>query len=278
MAIQIQVRRDTETNWSLNNPVLAVGEIGFVTDTYQVKIGDGVTLWNSLDYFSDIDSASASLVSYVNERVEDLIGLSPETLDTLEELATALGDDPDFFNTISASVTSASAFALSEANSYTDGEITSLESVLASASAQAVLDANSYTDGEVATAIVTASAAAVNYVDSELLNYSAILININQVSGSASYTLQSSDTNSIVEMNSSIENTITVPANSTISFEVGTSIDVVQTGIGQTIISPASTVTINSKEGNNKISAQYGAATLYKRGTNEWILIGDLEG
>jgi hypothetical protein len=36
------------------------------------------------------------------------------------------------------------------------------------------------------------------------------------------------------------------------------------------------TPTINSKDSNNKISSQYGAATLYKRSTNEWILIGDL--
>jgi len=182
MAIQIQVRRDTASNWSSNNPILAVGEIGFSTDTYQVKIGDGVTLWNSLDYFSDIDAASASLLSYIDERVEDIVGLSPETLDTLEELAAALNDDPDFFNTISASVTSASAFALSEANDYTDGEITSLEGALASASAQAILDANSYTDGEITSlegALASASAQAIldanSYTDGEITTLEGLL-------------------------------------------------------------------------------------------------------
>jgi hypothetical protein len=199
MAIQIQVRRDTLDNWNSNNPTLASGEIGFVTDTYQLKIGDGVTLWNSLDYFSDIDSASASLLSHIDERVQDLIGLSPETLDTLEELASALGDDPDFFNTIGASVTSASAFALSEANDYTDGEITTLEGALASASAQAILDANSYTDGEVATAIVTASAAAVNYVDglttTDIEEGSNLYFTTQRAidSGSATYILQANE-------------------------------------------------------------------------------------
>jgi len=123
MSTRIQVRRGTASQWSTANPILAAGEVGFETDTNLLKVGDGQTVYNSLDYFADIDSASASLVSYVDERVEELVGLSPETLDTLEELAAALGDDPDFFNTISASVTSASAFALSEANSYTDGEL-----------------------------------------------------------------------------------------------------------------------------------------------------------
>jgi hypothetical protein len=47
-------------------------------------------------------------------------------------------------------------------------------------------------------------------------------------------------------------------------------------GSGQTTISFAQDVVVNSKDSNNKISSQYGAATLYKRGTNEWILIGDL--
>ena len=33
-----------------NNPVLADGEIGVETDTDKIKIGDGVTAWNSLPY------------------------------------------------------------------------------------------------------------------------------------------------------------------------------------------------------------------------------------
>lgn len=50
MAIQIKWRRDTATNWSTNNPVLAQGEPGFETDTGAYKIGDGVTNWGSLAY------------------------------------------------------------------------------------------------------------------------------------------------------------------------------------------------------------------------------------
>jgi hypothetical protein len=44
----IQVRRDTAANWSSKNPTLAAGEIAFEIDTKKVKIGDGVTAWNSL--------------------------------------------------------------------------------------------------------------------------------------------------------------------------------------------------------------------------------------
>ena len=52
MAQQIQIRRDTSTNWTATNPTLAQGEFGFETNTFLLKIGDGATAWNSLSYFS----------------------------------------------------------------------------------------------------------------------------------------------------------------------------------------------------------------------------------
>jgi hypothetical protein len=48
MAYRILLRRDTSTNWSENNPVLASGEPGYETDTGKLKIGDGSTTWNDL--------------------------------------------------------------------------------------------------------------------------------------------------------------------------------------------------------------------------------------
>lgn len=51
MATRIQIRRDTGTNWSSANPVLASGELGINLTTGQFKIGNGTTAWNSLNYF-----------------------------------------------------------------------------------------------------------------------------------------------------------------------------------------------------------------------------------
>ena len=50
MANRIQLRRDTASNWEEINPVLADGEMGFEWDTGFIKLGDGTTSWNSLDY------------------------------------------------------------------------------------------------------------------------------------------------------------------------------------------------------------------------------------
>lgn len=39
--------------WTAKNPLLQRGEIGAESDTYRMKIGDGVTYWNDLPYSSD---------------------------------------------------------------------------------------------------------------------------------------------------------------------------------------------------------------------------------
>jgi hypothetical protein len=43
METRIQVRRDTAANWNNNNPILAVGEIGYDITNNQLRVGDGTT-------------------------------------------------------------------------------------------------------------------------------------------------------------------------------------------------------------------------------------------
>ena len=45
-----QLRRGLEAIWEKNNPILAVGEPGFVIDKNLLKIGDGSTPWKDLPY------------------------------------------------------------------------------------------------------------------------------------------------------------------------------------------------------------------------------------
>lgn len=45
-----QLRRGYEAAWKKNNPVLACGEPSFVIDKNALKIGDGTTAWNDLEY------------------------------------------------------------------------------------------------------------------------------------------------------------------------------------------------------------------------------------
>jgi hypothetical protein len=102
-----------------------------------------------------------------------------------------------------------------------------------------------------------------------------VLSEIATSSQTASYTLVAGDRGKLVEMNVGSANTLTVPLDSTVNFPVGTQIDILQVGSGQTTVAGAVGVTVNATPGL-KIRAQWGGATLIKRAANTWVLIGDL--
>jgi hypothetical protein len=123
MATRMQQRRGTAAQWTAANPVLGAGEIGFETDTNKFKIGNGSTAWTSLSYF--IDGAS-------------LIDGAPDLLNTLNELAAALGDDPAFFTTVAnnlgnaVNVLSNSQTATSNALTLVQGNVASISNSITS--------------------------------------------------------------------------------------------------------------------------------------------------
>lgn len=52
-ATKIQLRHDSSANWFANNPILAEGEVGIEIDKNRMKVGNGVSHYNDLEYFSD---------------------------------------------------------------------------------------------------------------------------------------------------------------------------------------------------------------------------------
>ena len=69
MSIQIQLRRDTASNWVSNDPILAEGEVGVETDTFKFKIGDGSTSWNDLSYsFNSYYMQSGSTLNSISSQ------------------------------------------------------------------------------------------------------------------------------------------------------------------------------------------------------------------
>ena len=75
MADLIQIRRDTAENWASVNPILGLGEIGFVTvsgsmtNPIQFKVGDGTLQWNNLplQYGSGFESITLGETVYYPE-------------------------------------------------------------------------------------------------------------------------------------------------------------------------------------------------------------------
>lgn len=90
------------------------------------------------------------------------------------------------------------------------------------------------------------------------------------------YTLVLGDAGKMVTMTNASANTLTVPPNGDVAFPVNTRIDVLQYGAGQTTIAAGSGVTIYSSGAKLKITGQYSGATLWKKATNTWVLVGDI--
>jgi hypothetical protein len=49
---RIMFRRGTAAQWTAENPILALGEPGFETDTKKLKVGDSATPWQQLTYLT----------------------------------------------------------------------------------------------------------------------------------------------------------------------------------------------------------------------------------
>jgi hypothetical protein len=108
MAVKLQLRRDQAANWTSVNPTLSAGELGVELDTGKLKVGNGTTAWNSLSY---IGLTPAEISTAISEAIADVIDLSPSTLDTLNELAAAINDDPNFFSTVTTAISDAQSAA-----------------------------------------------------------------------------------------------------------------------------------------------------------------------
>jgi hypothetical protein len=65
-----QLRRGKAASWSKNNPILALAEPGYETDTGKIKYGDGITPWNELKYFGANEAMIASGVYAVSNYSE----------------------------------------------------------------------------------------------------------------------------------------------------------------------------------------------------------------
>lgn len=92
----------------------------------------------------------------------------------------------------------------------------------------------------------------------------------------ASHTLVLGDKGKIILMNVASANNLTVPLNSSVAFPLQTQITVIQYGTGQTTINATGGVTLRALGGALKSVGQYASISLYKFGTDEWIVFGSL--
>ena len=90
------------------------------------------------------------------------------------------------------------------------------------------------------------------------------------------YTFVLADAGKMVTSSNGSAQTVTVPPNSSVAFDVGTQIIVQNIGSANATLAEGSGVTINSKDDSKEIDGQWAAATLIKTATDVWTLIGSL--
>ena len=65
MAVRIQMRRGTSSEWNDADPILNEGELGYNSTLAQLKIGDGSTIWSELTYLATDEELVTSLEGYI---------------------------------------------------------------------------------------------------------------------------------------------------------------------------------------------------------------------
>ncbi len=219
------------------------------------------------------NTTQVATTAFVGTAVADLVASAPAALNTLNELATALGNDANFSTTVTTSLASKAPLASPTFTGTATIPTLTLTNPLSAANGGTGL--SSLGTG-VATFLGTPSSANLAaMITDEIGTGNIVLSEIATSSQTASYTLVAGDRGKLVEMNVGSANTLTVPLDSTVNFPVGTQIDILQVGSGQTTVAGAVGVTVNATPGL-KIRAQWGGATLIKRAANTWVLIGDL--
>jgi hypothetical protein len=97
----------------------------------------------------------------------------------------------------------------------------------------------------------------------------------------ASYTAVLANNGQIVTMSVGSANTFSIPTNASVAFPIGTQINVLQIGAGQTTIQAVTSGTTSilstgAAPAAPQIRARYGSATCIKAGTDLWYVIGDI--
>jgi len=109
----------------------------------------------------------------------------------------------------------------------------------------------------------------------------ALGVNLQLNAQTATYTVVLGDAFKLVTMSVAGANDFQIPTNASVAFPVGTVINVIQIGAGQTTIKAVTsgTTTIASTGASAiapKLRAQYSAASCIKVATDTWYVVGDI--
>jgi len=244
------------------------------------------------------NTTQVATTGFVQQELSILTTGAPALLNTLDELAAALGDDANYASTVTTALSTKAPLAnptftgtvsgitksmvgLGSVDNTADASkpvstaqqtALDLKSNLASPTFTGTVTAPAIT----ATALITASASGVAFTDGTQTK-EGVASRTPILQKTAAYTLSAlTERDSLIEVSSATGVTITIPTNTAVAYPIGTSIDILQTGAGQVTIAPVDgTVTVNATPGL-KLRTTWSSATLFKRAANTWVVFGDL--
>ena len=248
------------------NQIATLGDITSANEyTDQAVSSLGDTIDGAYVPISDVGNAGGVASLDINGKIPlselgNLIDGAPEALNTLNELAAAINDDVSYAATITTALgnkldsSTASSTYAPIANPTFTGTVGGIsKSMVGLANVDNTTDANK--------PVSTATQTALDAKSDKIISIS---------SKSSSYTLQSTDLGTLIEMSGGGTVTITDSA----SFPVGFYADILQTGSTQVSVA-GDGFTLNGTPGL-KLRNQWSSATVIKRALNVWILVGDL--
>jgi len=196
-------------------------------------------------------TTQVATTQFVGTAVSNLVASSPAALDTLNELATALGNDANFSTTVTNNLAAKAPLA--------SPALTGTATVV----------------NLTASGTVTLPAAGIVFSDGTQAA-EGVPSRTTIIQKTGSYTLSAlTERDDLIEMGSGSGMTLTIPTDATLNFPIGTSLDILQTSTGQVTFAGAAGVTVNATPGL-KLRTTWSSATLFKRAANTWVVYGDL--
>lgn len=248
-----------------------------VTDTYT----SGGTARGKVHFNPDLGWA-AGRYDTVNGVGYAHAGMFRDASDGVFKIFDGYTPEPDesiFINTAHSSFALASIAVDSlTAESATIGDVSNTELQYLNGVTSAIqtqIDAKAPTADPTFTGTVTVGASGVAFTDGAQTKQG--VPSITTISAKTdSYTLSNlNERDTIIEISKTSATTLTIPADATVDYPVGTTLDIIQTNTGQVTIEGAGGVTVNATPGL-KLRTRWSSATLLKRASNTWLVYGDL--
>lgn len=130
-------------------------------------------------------------------------------------------------------------------------------------------------DGAITSAKIATDSVGVDAIDTSVV---ATKARVRNGQTGTSYNLALTDLGGIVTMDNASANALNIVANITTAYDSGFSTDIIRLGAGVTTIDAASGVTLNGiNGGSTTITDQFKAATVYRLGVDNWVVIGAVE-